>query len=89
MHGLPVYSDANIPTNTGASTNQDSIIVIASPVVHLFERAGDPVTLSFEQQAGTSLQVNLICFGYLAFTAGRYPGASGAVTGVGLVPPTF
>jgi hypothetical protein len=89
MHGLPVFTDANIPTNTGATTNQDSIIVIASPVVHLWERANDPVTLAFEQTGATNLTVNLICYGYVAFTAGRYPAASGAVTGQGLVPPTF
>jgi HK97 family phage major capsid protein len=89
MHGLPVYTDANIPTNLGAGTNEDRIIVQASPVVHLFERSGDPVSLSFEQQAGTSLQVQLVCYGYAAFTAGRYPAASGVVSGAGLVPPTF
>jgi HK97 family phage major capsid protein len=89
MHGLPVFTDANIPTNTGATTNQDSIIVIADRVVHLFVRASDPVTLSFEQTGATNLTVNLIAYGYIAFTAGRYPGASGAVTGQGLVPPTF
>ncbi len=49
LQGLPVYVDANIPVNTGAGTNQDSIIVHCSQVVHLFERGGDPVTLSFEQ----------------------------------------
>jgi HK97 family phage major capsid protein len=89
MHGLPVYIDANIPTNLGAGTNEDRIIVEASRVVHLFERANDPVTLSFEQQAGTSLQVQLIAYGYAAFSAGRYPAASGIVSGAGLVPPTF
>lgn len=89
MHGLPVYTDANIPTNLGTNTNEDRILVFASPVVHLFERGGDPVTLSFEQQAGSSLQVQLVVYGYAAFTAGRYPGASGAVSGAGLVTPTF
>lgn len=89
MHGLPVYTDANIPTNFGAGTNEDRIVVEASPVVHLFERAQDPVSLSFEQQAGTSLQVQLVVYGYAAFTAGRYPAASGWVQGAGLVPPTF
>ena len=69
--------DDNIPTNLGAGTNEDRIIVQASPVVHLWERTDDPVTLSFEQQAGTSLQVQLVAFGYFAFTAGRYPAASG------------
>ncbi len=89
MHGLPVYTDANIPVTGGAGTNQDSIIVMASQIVHLWERAGDPITLSFEQQAGTSLQVQLVAYGYAAFTAGRYANGSGAVTGAGLVPPTF
>lgn len=89
MHGLDVYTDANIPTNLGAATNEDRIIVESHPVVHLFERSGDPVSLSFEQQAGTSLQIQLVVYGYAAFTAGRYPGASGVVSGAGLVPPTF
>lgn len=89
MQGLPVFVDANIPTNLGTNTNEDRIIVCASQLVHLFERANDPVTLSFEQQAGTSLQVQLVVYGYVAFTAGRYPGASGVISGAGLVPPTF
>lgn len=89
MHGLPVYTDANIPTNLGAATNEDRIIALAAPLVHLFERTSDPVTLSFEQQAGTSLQVQLIVYGYSAFTNGRYPAATGVVSGAGLVPPTF
>ena len=87
MHGIPVYVDPNIPTNLGTNTNEDRIIAIAHPIVHLWERSNDPVTLSFEQQAGTSLQVQLVCYGYVAFTAGRYPAASGVVTG--LTPPTF
>ena len=89
IQGLPVYTDANIPTNLGVGTNEDRIIVQCSQVVHLWERDQDPVTLSFEQQAGTSLQVQLVAYGYAAFTAGRYPAASGVITGAGLVPPTF
>lgn len=89
MFGLPVYTDANIPTTLGAGTNEDRIIAMSSAVVHLFERNNDPVTLSFEQQAGTSLQVQLVAYGYSAFTAGRYPGAVGAVSGSGLAAPTF
>jgi HK97 family phage major capsid protein len=87
MHGIGVYVDPNIPTNLGTNTNEDRIIIVAHQIVHLFERQQDPVTLSFEQQAGTSLQVQLVCYGYVAFTAGRYPAASGVVTG--LTPPTF
>jgi hypothetical protein len=89
IQGLPVYTDANIPTNLGGGTNEDRIIVQASQVVHLWERDSDPVTLAFEQQVGTSLQVQLVVYGYAAFTAGRYPAASGVISGAGLVPPTF
>ena len=89
MHGLRVFTDANIPTNFGTNTNEDRIIIMCSQIIHLWERPNDPVTLSFEQQAGTSLQVQLIAYGYAAFTAGRYPAACGYVSGAGLVAPTF
>jgi hypothetical protein len=89
MHGLPVFTDANIPTNLGAGTNEDRIIIAATPIVHLWERNEDPVTLSFEQQAGTSLQIQLVALGYSAFTAGRYPAAVGVVSGSALVAPSF
>ena len=87
IQGLPVYLDANIPTNLGGGANEDTIVIFASGLVHLWERTGDPVTLAFEQQAGTALSVRLIVYGYVAFTAGRYPAACGIVTG--LDPPTF
>jgi HK97 family phage major capsid protein len=89
MHGLPVFTDANIPVSLGSGTNEDRIIVMASSLVHLWERPNDPVTLSFEQQAGTSLQVQLVCYGYAGFTAARFPAAVGVVSGSALVPPTF
>jgi HK97 family phage major capsid protein len=89
MHGLPVFIDANIPTNLGTNTNEDRILAFASGCNHLWERPNDPVTLSFEQQAGTSLQVQLVVYGYAAATWGRYPPSCGAVSGAGLVPPTF
>ena len=87
IQGLPVYVDANVPTNLGAGSNEDAVLVFASSVVHAWERESDPITLAFEQQAGTSLQVQLVAYGYAAFSAGRYPAACGKVTG--LVPPTF
>jgi len=87
IQGLQCYVDANVPTNLGSGTNEDAILVFASGVVHLWEREADPITLAFEQQAGTSLQVQLVAYGYAAFSAGRYPAACGKVSG--LVPPTF
>lgn len=88
IQGLPVYKDANVPTNLGSGSNEDAVLVFASGLVHLWEDEGNtPITLAFEQQAGTSLQIQLACYGYAAFSAGRYPAACGKVTG--LVPPTF
>jgi HK97 family phage major capsid protein len=89
MHGLPVYVDANIPTGLGTNTNEDRILVFASGVNHLWERTNDPVTLSFEQQAGTALQVQLVVYGYSAATWGRYPASVGIVSGAGLATPAF
>jgi HK97 family phage major capsid protein len=84
LGGLPVFIDANIPTNLGAGTNEDRIFVFASQAPILFERTGDPITLGFEQQAGSSLQVQLVCYGYSAFAGGRFPAAVGVASGAGL-----
>jgi HK97 family phage major capsid protein len=85
--GLPVYTDANVPTDLGDGEDEDAIVVFSDPVVHLWERDQDPVTLAFEQRQGIDLEVDLVVAGYAAFTAGRYPFASGKVTG--LTAPTF
>jgi len=37
----------------------------------------------------STLTVRFVCFGYSAFTAGRYPAAQGSIDGTGLVTPTF
>src|SRR5205823_402974 len=87
LFGLSVYLDANIPTTSGSGTNEDWLVVAASDAVHVWERPEDPVTLAFEQTAATSLQVQLIAYGYSAFTAGRYPSASGLVKG--MTTPSF
>jgi HK97 family phage major capsid protein len=87
VQGLPVFSDANVPVNLGGGSNEDAILVFASNAVHLWEQPDGPVTLRFDQQAGTSLESMLVIAGYAAFSAGRYPAACGKVTG--LVPPTF
>ena len=88
--GVPVYSDANIPTNltNDGSSNEDAIIITSSGANLLFERNEDPITLAFEQQAGTSLMVQLIAYGYAA-VASRFPAAVSVLTGSGLTTPSF
>lgn len=88
--GLPVITDANLPTNLGASTNEDRIIVARASDLVLWEQGnGAPAQLRFEQTLGGSLTVKLVVYGYSAFTAGRQPNSVAVVQGTALVTPTF
>jgi HK97 family phage major capsid protein len=86
--GLPVITDANIPTNLGAGTNEDIIIVARATDILLWD--GPEMTFSFEQTLSTSPgQVRLAVGKFQAFTAGRYPTAISTIGGTGLIAPTF
>ena len=88
--GLPVFTDATISTAQGAGTNQDTIYIGNSQELHLWEQgAGEPMMLRFEQPKGSELDVQMIVYGYAAFTANRYPNAWAQINGTGLVTPTF
>lgn len=88
--GLPVYTDATIATNKGAGTNQDTIYIGNSQELHLWEQgSGEPMMLRFEQPKGSELEVQMIVYGYAAFTANRYPKAWAQINGTGLIAPTF
>ena len=90
LHGLPVVTDANIPTGLGAGTNEDRIIVARAEDLLLWEEGdGAPSRLRFEETTGGSLTVKLVVYGYSAFTGGRYPSALSVISGTGLVTPTF
>ena len=83
MVGIPVVTDAGVPTNLGASTNEDRIIVTRREDVLFMEDASAPVGLTFEEVKGDQLSVTMVVFGYSAFTAGRYPVASCILQGTG------
>ena len=87
--GIDVVVDANIATNTGAGTNQDSIIVCYAPDLCLWEQTGAPMQLRFEQTLGGQLTIKLVAFGYSSFTAGKYPAGVSVITGTGLTSPAF
>jgi hypothetical protein len=95
MQGLPVVTDANIPTNVGTNL-EDVILVVDADAILLWEDGdGMPRQLRFEQTLGQNLTIKLVAYGYTAFTAGRYPqgvarvGGADATAGQGLVAPTF
>jgi HK97 family phage major capsid protein len=81
--GVPVISDANVPIVLGASTDEDRIIITRRADSILMEDAGAPMGLRFEEVLGSSLSVQMVLFGYSAFTAGRYPVASCVLQGTG------
>lgn len=88
LHGLPVIVDANVPTTTGASSNQDSIIIFRPSDCILME--GTPNFRVHEQSLDSTLELRFQLFSFSAMFAGsRQPKAVSKITGTGLVAPTF
>jgi HK97 family phage major capsid protein len=88
LQGMRVVIDPNIPTNLGAGTNQDQILVYDSSQLFLFEE-GAPRTRVFEDVGSQSMTVRLSLYGFFAFLGTRYPAAISLIDGTGLVTPTF
>jgi HK97 family phage major capsid protein len=94
MLGLNVITDASIPTAVGTGPEDQILIVRRADMLLWEDGPGTPHQLTFEQTLGNQLTVKLVAYGYIAFTAGRYPTAVGVVGGnsastFGLVAPTF
>ncbi|MFF0597912.1 phage major capsid protein [Streptomyces antibioticus] len=87
MHGLPVITDPNMPTTLGAGTNQDVVHIVRASDLLLYE-SGIRSRVLPDVGSGT-LTVRLQVYGYLAFTAARYPKSIVEVAGTGLVAPSF
>lgn len=86
IQGLPVYTDANIPTTLGGGT-EDRIIIARFDDLYLYESAVRSRIL-FETDAD-GLKVRLQVFEYLAFIGSRYPKSISVIAGTGLAAPTF
>lgn len=86
--GLPIITDANVTTAQGASTNQDTIHVVDLNESHLFEQAGQPTYVSFEEPNG-KVALNIVLYGFMAYTSLRYPKAFAQINGTGLATPSF
>lgn len=88
--GLPVITDANIATNLGAGTNEDTIFIGNLQEAHLFEQgSGEPMFFRFEQPKASELEIQMIVYGYATFTHARYEKAFASISGTGLVAPSF
>lgn len=93
IHGVPVYTDANIPTTVSSSTitgaTEDVVIVGRRGDWHLWEDGAAPRQFRFEETLGGNLTIKLVVAGYSAFTAGRYPVGTAVVSGSGLGAPVY
>lgn len=87
LHGLPVVTDPSLPTNLGAGTNEDVIHVLRASDLLLWE-SGIRSRVLPEVGSGT-LTTRLQVYGYIAFSAARYPKSVVEVGGAGLIAPTF
>jgi HK97 family phage major capsid protein len=85
--GLDVIVDPQVPTNLGAGTNQDPIIVFRSSDSILWE--GTPHAEAFRETKADQLSVLLRFYRYAAFTTARYSKSVSVINGTGLVAPTF
>jgi len=85
--GIPVVTDANIRTDLGAGT-EDAVYVVSRNDMLLFEDGG-PMFMRMDETAGLNLTLTLVAYSYVGFVPGRYPVAISAITGTGLIAPTF
>lgn len=94
IQGLPVVTDASVPTAVGTGP-EDLVFVYRNTDCLLWEENAAPRQLRFEERLGDQLSVNLVVYGYVGFTAERYPtgvsiiGGNAGTAGFGLVAPTF
>ncbi len=87
MHGLPVVTDPNMPTTLGTGTNEDVIHVLRASDLLLFE---SPIRTRVLPEVGSgNLTTRLQVYGYLAFTAARYPKSVVEIGGTALAAPSF
>lgn len=81
--GLTIVSDPNIPTTSGAGTNQDTVILYR-PDDLWFWSTGTPTLRTLFDTLSGNLQVRLQAYGYSAFTAEARPESFCTISGTGL-----
>ena len=85
--GMDVYTDANIPTNLGAGTNQDVVLMFPrSDIVHW---GSPPQAETFDSPYSDSMGILYRIFSYHGLVPDRYLASLGQITGTGLTPPAF
>jgi hypothetical protein len=93
LQGLPVYTDANIPTTVSTSTitgaTEDNIIVARRADLLLWEDSPEPRKFRFEDVGSATNTIRLSVLGESAFAAGWYPTGVCVISGSGMTTPTY
>jgi HK97 family phage major capsid protein len=87
LNSIPTLTDAQVPNNLGAGTNQDEIFVLDPTQIFLFEST--PQADAFEQTYANTLSVYCRIFEYYGIIANRLPKAISLITGTGLIPYAY
>ncbi len=87
LQGVDVFVDPNVPTNLGASTGEDRVIVIRRSDPLFWEGALN--TRVLPDVLSANLKIRLQVYRYIAFTAERYPQSIATLQGTGLNGPVF
>lgn len=85
--GLPVYVDPNLPTNLGAGTNQDQIVIAKFDDLEWFE--SDLRVESFREPFASSVGVLFRAYSYCGAIVNRHLESIATITGTGAVTPAF
>ena len=85
--GLPVYLDPNIPVTMNSATNQDTVIVLNTTDVWLYE--SELETASFDATYADNASILFRVLGYSALIPDRYAFATSLVLGTGMVQATL
>ncbi|MFC7447654.1 phage major capsid protein [Rhodococcus daqingensis] len=87
IYGIPVFLDANVPTNRGAGTNEDSVLAGVGGDSLFWE---SPLRVeAFDATYADSAGVLLRVLNFSAAIPDRQATSLGLLTGTGLVTPTF
>jgi len=85
--GMDVFTDANLPTTLGASSNQDIVLMMVASDIMLWE---SPLQAeAFEAPYSDSMGVLFRIFNYASLIPDRYLASLGQISGTGLTPPVF
>jgi len=85
--GVPTYVDANIPTNLGAGSDQDVVLMAPMDDLMLWESPIQAET--FDQPFSGSMGIYFRIFNYSSLQPSRYLASLGQIQGTGLKTPVF